>query len=284
MMIRLLKLFFIASIVFSFSLSRQSSGVRHFSCKEIIQNGIASIEKIQTLKAHLQCMERIKGKLISTESTFKLNISPRKIYISLKGPELLWLEGKNNGNALINPSGFPYVNLNLDPMGSMMRENQHHTLHEIGFDYFDGIIKNSLTVAGEKFDDYFKYVGSIEYDSHDCYFVTADYPQFRYEDYVVQKDEDLISISKKFFVSDYMLLEINSLKNYMDVKPGQKIKVPNVYGSKLTLYIDKELFVPRVVKVYDEKGLFESYEYHDLQVNTKIPEEEFTKEYKGYKF
>jgi hypothetical protein len=229
-------------------------------------------------------MERIKGKLISTESTFKLNISPRKIYINLKGPELLWVEGKNNGNALVNPNGFPYVNLNLDPMGSVMRENQHHTLHEMGFDYFAGIIKNSVSFAGEKFDSYFKCVGSIEYDSHDCYFITADYTQFRYEDYVTQQNENLISIAKKFFVSDYMLLEINSLKNYTDIKAGQKIKVPNVYGSKLILYIDKELFVPRVIKVYDEKGLFESYEYHDLHVNAKIPEEEFTKEYKGYKF
>ena len=83
-----------------------------------------------------------------------------------------------------------------------------------------------------------------------------------------------------------MLLEINSdnVNNYRDVKAGQKIKVPNVYGNKLILYIDKELFIPRVIKVYDEKGLFESYEYHDLEVNSKIPDEEFMKEYKGYGF
>ena len=83
-----------------------------------------------------------------------------------------------------------------------------------------------------------------------------------------------------------MLLEINSdkVKNYHDVKPNQKIKVPNVYGNKMILYIDKDLFVPRAIKIYDDKGLYESYEYHDLLVNSKIPEEEFTKEYKGYGF
>ena len=256
------------------------------SCKEILEKTLESIGKIQTLKFHLKCNERCKGKLISTESQIKLNISPRKIYIYLKGPELLWLEGKNNGDALVNPDGFPYINLNLDPMGNIMRENQHHTLHEAGFDYFAGIIKSSISIAGEKFDDYFKYGGTLNWDSHECYLITADYPDFRYNDYTIQKGETLVTIAKKFKVSDYMLLEINSDKvnNYHDTKAGQVIKVPNVYGSKLILYIDKELLVPRVIKVYDDKGLFESYEYHDLEVNPKIPEEEFTKEYKGYRF
>ena len=74
------------------------------------------------------------------------------------------------------------------------------------------------------------------------------------------------------------------MSNYHDVKANQKIKVPNVYGKKMIIYIDKELFIPRIIKVYDEKGLFESYEYHDLQLNPKITEEEFTREYKGYGF
>ncbi len=256
------------------------------SCKEILQNTIASVEKTQTLKFHLKCNERFNGKLISIESEIKMNASPRKIYVYLKGPEVLWLEGKNNGNALVNPDGFPYMNLNLDPMASIMRENQHHTIHEIGFDYFAGIIKNTISMAGEKFDVYFKYGGLLTWNDNECYLITAEYPFFKYEQYTVQKGETLTTIGRKLKVSDYMLLEINSGKvnNYHDIKAGQKIKVPNVYGSKMILYIDKELFIPRVIKVYDEKGLFESYEYHDLQVNTKIADEEFTKDYKAYGF
>ena len=256
------------------------------SCKEIIQNTLAAVEKIQTLKFHLKCNERIKGKLIASESHIKMNATPRKIYISLDGPELLWLEGKNNGNALVNPNGFPYMNLNLDPMGNIMRENQHHTIHEVGFGYFAGIIKNSMQLSGEKFDNYFKCMGSLTWNGYDCYYITAEYPFFKYENYTVQKGETLVSIAKKLNVGDYMLLEINSDKvnSYHNVKAGQVIKVPNVYGNKLILYIDKTLLVPRVIKVYDDKGLYESYEYHDLQVNPTIPEEEFTKEYKGYKF
>jgi len=256
------------------------------SCKEILQNTIASVEKIRTIKFHLKVNERFKGKIISSESQIKINDSPRKVYIYLKGPEVLWLEGKNNGNALVNPGGFPYMNLNLDPFGSLMREKQHHTIHEAGFDYFADIIKNSISMAGNEFDNYFKCTGIITFDEHECYFITAEYSDFKYVDYTVQTDETLVTIGKKLKVCDYMLLELNSDKvsNFHDVKPNQVIKVPNVYGSKMVLYIDKELLVPRVIKVYDEKGLFESYEYHDLQLNPKISEEEFTKDYKEYGF
>ncbi len=190
------------------------------TCKEILQNTISTAEKIQSLKFHLKCNERIKGKLVATESQVKMNASPRKIYVYLKGPELLWVEGENKGNALVNPDGFPYMNLNLDPMGNLMRENQHHTIHEIGFTYFANIIKNYMTVAGDKFDDYFKGGGTITWNGRVCYIVNAEYPYFRYEEYTVQRGEDLVSISKKLKVSDYMLLEINGpkVKNYNDVK------------------------------------------------------------------
>ena len=256
------------------------------SSREIIDKTLEAIGKIQTLKFHLKCNERFNGKLIATESQIKLNISPRKVYIYLKGPELLWIAGKNNGDALVNPDGFPYINLNLDPMGSIMRENQHHTIHEAGFDYFAGIIKNSIALAGDKFDNFFKLAGVLDWDSHGCYVVNADYPDFKYTEYTVQKGETLLSIAAKLKLSEYMLLEINSDKvsNYHNVKSGQKIMVPNVYGKKLALYIDKELFVPRVIKVYDDKGLYEYYEYQNLEVNPKIADEEFTKEYKDYGF
>ncbi len=258
----------------------------NLSCKEILHNTITAVEDIKTLKFHLKCLERIKGKLLPTESQVKLNRSPRKIYIYLKGPEVLWLEGKNNGNTLINPHGFPYMNLNLDPMGSLMREKQHHTIHQMGFSYFADIIENYIAMLGTDFEKYFKCTGTINWNGKECYFITAEYPDFKYEDHTVKKGETLTSIAKKYKVSDFMILELNAGKvnNYKDVKENQVIKVPNVYGSKMTLYIDKDIFLPLVIKVYDDKGLFESYEYHDLELNPKIPDEEFSKDYKGYGF
>jgi hypothetical protein len=36
--------------------------------------------------------------------------------------------------------------------------------------------------------------------------------------------------------------------------------------------------------MYDDKGLFEIYEFHNLKVNPTILEEEFSEDYKDYNF
>lgn len=256
------------------------------SCKEIMDRTLQSIDNIKTLKFHLSNSERVKGKLTHTESVAKLNKSPRKLYLNLKGPEVLWIEGWNGGNALVNPDGFPYIDLNLDPMGSIMRENQHHTIHEMGFDYYAGILRYSVKFAGTKFDTYFKCKGDVTWNNRVCYDMVAEYPEWKLIDYTVKKGEDLVKICRALYVSEYMVRELNADKvdDYYDVTEGQVIKVPNVYAKKTELYIDKEFMLPINSKIYDDKGLYESYEYDLLLVNPKLEPEEFTKGFKGYHF
>jgi outer membrane lipoprotein-sorting protein len=50
------------------------------------------------------------------------------------------------------------------------------------------------------------------------------------------------------------------------------------------MFVDKQYFLPISLKIIDDKGLFEEYNYHNLIVNPNFQEGEFTKEYKDYKF
>lgn len=256
------------------------------TCKSIITQMLNSIDMVKGLAFKLTLNERIKGKINITHSITKLNKSPRKIYMNLKGPELLWVQGTNNNNALVNPGGFPYINLNLDPMGSLLRDKQHHTIHEIGFDYYADILRASIKFCGTKFDSYFKLTGEVKWNNRDCYSVTAEYPEFKYVDYTVKKGEDLIKISRALFVSEYMVLEANAetVDSYYDVSEGQVIKVPIIYGKKIELLIDKQHFLPIKTKIYDDKGLFEAFEYEVLFVNPPFSPDEFSKNYKDYRF
>jgi outer membrane lipoprotein-sorting protein len=77
---------------------------------------------------------------------------------------------------------------------------------------------------------------------------------------------------------------MNNLRNYESVKPGQKIKVPTSYAKKVVLYIDKLNNLPIYQQLFDEKGLFAEYKYTNLIVNPKLADNEFTKNYTGYKF
>jgi len=246
---------------------------------------IKSIADVKTLRYDLTRNERVNDKMLLSESKIKLNVSPRKLYTSMKTQEVLWIEGKNNGNALINPFTFPYINLNLDPMGALMRKNQHHTIHELGMEYIAEIIKNGMKYYGAMLYKHFVIMGEEKHFGRNCYKLSATFPDFKWLPYTVKKNETIISIANKFSVSEFMILEKKQgAADYNDVKEGEVILVPNVYAKLFFVMIDKEKMLPISVKIFDDKGLFESYEFYNLQVNSTILAEEFTEDYKDYHF
>lgn len=256
------------------------------TCKEIVLKSLKSIEEVKSLKYHLKITERGKKGFNFYESSVKFNRKPRKIYLYIKGIEVLWVEGTNKGRALVKPSSFPYINLNLDPLGDLMRQDQHHTLNEMGYDYFGAIIGYSVKKIGDKFDDVFSLEGEAKINGRSCYKIVINNKDFSYTDYKIGENESITSIARKLHVCEYMILEKNKkFKDYFDIlKPGEIIKVPTWYCKKVEMYIDKFYFLPISMKIEDDKGLFEEYNYHFLQVNPKIDDAEFTRDYKDYKF
>lgn len=254
--------------------------------KEVIFKMIKTIEDLERLKYSLKIIERGKKGYNHYESSVKLNRKPRKIYLYIKGIELLWVSGWNNNKAYVKPNSFPYVNLSLDPLGFLMRQDQHHTLNEMGVDYFGGLIEYMALKNGNRFDNYFKLEGEERINNRPCYKVIIDNKDFGYETYTIGENESITSIARKLHISEYMILEVNpKFKDYFDIlKKGQTIKVPNAYAKHVTLYIDQLYFLPISIKILDDKGLYEQYDYHFLQVNPKIDDAEFTKQYKDYKF
>jgi outer membrane lipoprotein-sorting protein len=153
------------------------------------------------------------------------------------------------------------------------------------FQYLADILKDGMKRAGDKWEKYFVLVGDEKLNGRNCYKLAISFPDFAWVSYTVKKGENLTTIARKLRVSEYMVLMNNpKISWYNDVKEGQVIQVPNAYGKLTILLIDKELLVPVSNKVFDDRGLFETYEYHDLEINTTILPEEFTKEYKDYNF
>lgn len=258
-----------------------------YTCKDVINKMITSIKEVKSLKYNLKITERAKkGGFNYYESSVKFNKNPRQIYLYIKGIELLWVQGQNKGKALVKPNSFPYINLNLDPMGSLMRQDQHHTLNEMGYDYFGHIIETSVVKLGPKFNERFTLVGEEKVNNRMAYKVIIENKDFSYFNYTIGENESITSIARKFFVSEYMIVEKNrKFKDYFDLlEPGTVIQVPNWYCKTTILWIDSFYFLPISVKIMDDKGLFEEYNYNFLQVNPKFEEGEFTRNYKDYKF
>ncbi|MBX3164437.1 MAG: DUF1571 domain-containing protein [Bacteroidetes bacterium] len=247
---------------------------------------LKSVKEIKTLKYNLKIIERGKKGLNYYESAVKFNRNPRLIYLYTKGIEVLWRQGENKGNALVKTNFFPYFNLNLDPMGNLMRQDQHHTLNDMGYDYFASIIQHVKDKVGERFNDVFDLEGKEQINGRPCYKINIQCKDFTYVDYTVQDNESITSIARKFYVAEYMIVEKNpKFKDYFDIlKKGQVIKIPNWYAKTVTVFIDRVYFVPVSFKVIDDKGLFEEYNYHSLQVNPTFDPAEFTRTYKDYGF
>jgi outer membrane lipoprotein-sorting protein len=257
--------------------------------KTILDNMFTSIADVETLRFKLKKEERVSGEMKLGEQDVKFNRSPKKIYTYIhapnKGVELIWINGHNDNKALINPNGFPYINVNLDPYGSNMRKGNHHTVHEVGFDYIGSILARTYKECNGNPGQVFSYKGDVKFDNKDCYEVHVDYKNFTYAEYTVKAGENLVDIAYRNMISDYMILEKNpQIKSFDGVKGGDKIIIPNAYAKKTILYIDKSTNLPVVQKMFDEKGLYEQYEFYSLVVNKEIPLEEFKSDYKEYNF
>jgi len=259
------------------------------SVTEIAKAMFAKTHSIKALSYTMKKTERIKGKSVLQISSAKLNREPLKVYLKQSFPkdgiEVLYVQGTNNNNALVNPNGFPWFSVNLDPFGSTMRENQHHTLFNSGYDHVISILEHLYTKYNDQVESMAKIDGSIVWDGHNCWVVSLNNPYFKYGSYTAQKGETLLTIASKFKLSEHMMLEKNpSIKSYTESLAGRTLLIPNDYSSKMVLYIDKVRMVPLVMKVYDNEGLYENYEYTNVVINPVFKPEEFNSDYKDYHF
>jgi outer membrane lipoprotein-sorting protein len=249
---------------------------------------IAKVKAIKTAKFTFVTKERIGNKWTEQKSSVKMQHSPLMIYYKQEYPkvglELLYVHGKNDNNALINTNGFPWVNVSLNPYSSTMTEDQHHTIYDMGLQSLSVILEHLWKKYDKNAPSMVKLEGDVMWDGHSCYQITMENPSFKFVDYTVQKGESLFSIARKLKVNEYMIKERNNLPDFYAVKEGQVIKVPEDYAKKMILYLDKKRLLPLVMKVYDDKGLYEDYMYFGLEVNPVILPEEFTTTYKGYGF
>ena len=248
---------------------------------------ISAARSIQTLQYEMYKWERIGGKTLHEKNLVKWRRSPRSLYLKITEPsvkEVLYVEGRNDNKALVNPGRF-MPNLNLDPNGDLMRRDQHHTVFATGFDYTVELIEHLMNKYKHQAHAMAKYLGDETVHGRECYKIELANPNFKYVSYTVQQGENLVTIARKLKLSELMILEKNpTVKNYYSVSAGQKIEVPTDFAARTILCLDKATHLPAMVQVFDDKGQFEKYEYKNVVVNPKFKDEEFNSNYPGYGF
>lgn len=272
--------------LYSFTLFPQYSREQLKDFK-IITDMMDSVKKITYLRCNMKSLERIETGYSVAYTSVKLQTSPRKSYLQNreKKLEVLYNSETSKNKCVVKPHVFPYFTMNLDPTGNLMRKNQHFTIFELGFDFTVKTIAIALSKEKEQIAKHLILAGKVEKNKMNCYLFVYENNNFTYNDYIVQEKETVSSIANKFVANDYMIRTRNKLyDDYGYLKKGSTIKVPSFYCKKALFYIDEKSLLPVCVVLYDEVGLFETYEYMDIELNKPIPAAEFTRSFKGYGF
>ncbi len=243
-----------------------------------------AIENLKFLRCTVKAQERIGGSIHQALSIMKLTYKPVRIYLkNQKGVEVLWLAGQNDGDAWVYPASFPYITLSLDPNGKLMRGSQHHTALQAGFGTISDLLRTSALRQDDAYSRSFRYVGDTTLLGRPNYVLRSNFAQFRYVSYKAGKNETVATVAERFGCGEFRVIERNNLTIGEKIPEGKVLQVPNGYGRRTILCIDPKTYLPTLVQVNDDKGLFEKFEFLDVIPNQPIPLEEFTRDYKGYK-
>src|SRR5262245_12501914 len=258
--------------------------------RQLLDRMISACTGLKSASQLFKSIERMDdGKYYESEMVIKFEAKPKKVYIycinTNAGAECLWVEGEHKDKVIVNPNGFPYFTLRLDLYNELLRQDTHHTIREIGFDYVVSMLKHYTRLHGDNFYGFLSIVDTIKWDNRTCIHLRFDYKSFSCSPYTVKVGESITSISEKLYLNDYMVLRRNpELKHYDSCRPGQVIQVPNFYNRRVEFFVDTSNCLPLVQIVYDEKGLFERYELKSFVANPEFSPAEFTTTYKDYGF
>ncbi|TVR77693.1 MAG: DUF1571 domain-containing protein [Chitinophagaceae bacterium] len=286
-----IKLLFTIFMLLAITYSSLADIQRRPDAYTTLERMLEHIENVEGLKFKLRSWERLDDEMSYNEIIGKLNVRPTKIYIYSvsspnKGAEVLYVEGERNGRALVNPNSFPYVNVNLNPLGNQMRSDQHHTIFNTGFEFLAGIIRHAKEsrLDGQSPDEFLEIEHNVFFANRLTHKVTIIDPDFTYVDYTIQNGESLKDIADRKFICEYLIVEKNGFRNFNSGRSGQTIQIPTSYAKKTELYIDIRNYLPIGQFMYDERGLFERYEFYDVEVNPDFADDEFTSSFPDYNF
>ncbi len=258
------------------------------TARSVVGNMLTAIDNANTLTFTMVTKERFGKTYENAKMDIRMQVEPHRVYMKQyypnEGVEILWKKGENNGKALVNPNGFPYINVSLSPYGSRMRKGNHHVLTDTGFKHLAGIIKHGVEAAGEQFEQHFILDGTVNKGGKTCYKLIMTMPDFTYESYTLRKDEYLVDIARRKYISEHMIAEVNDISLYDKVRAGTTLKVPNFYAKKTVFYIDQTTMFPVTQEIYDDKGLYEEYIFSNLVLNPTFSSNEFTEDCKLYGF
>lgn len=256
----------------------------------LINKMVEAVGKMNTYQFTIVTKERNLDNSFHYGNSFnKVNVNPYSVYMKILathnyGTEIIYNRPKYGNEVVVNAGKF-IPNLKLDPFGSIIRKEQHHTVLEGGFKYSMDLLNSIKTKMGASFDDMSKIESDILFNSRLCYRLTLTDNSFSYVNYTLKEKETLYGLSMQKKISEFLIVYHNkNVSDFNDVEAGKVIQIPTSFAKRAVIYVDKITLHPIGIEMYDETGLFEKYEFQNVVYNPSFASNEFTKDFDGYGF
>ncbi len=249
---------------------------------EILSKFSAAVDKYKQLSFDFESKERRRdGSYITTKGHFNIIEGPqKKVTADLSAPDkarLVWRKGENGDKVAVKLGSLFWVNLELTN-GKFLAKS-HHTIDNSGFGLPKATIMKIYNDRKAEIDQAVEIKGNVTFDGKVCKHIVITDKNHGTTKYTVKAGEDLISIAKKLAINQMQILELNpSIKNYFSVSAGDVITIPNSFGTKITIYFDESIYLPRYFKVEDNKGIVGEYKHTNLNLNPGLTDAMMTKE------
>src|SRR5437868_35990 len=92
--------------------------------KLLLKKMLEACDTVRSAKFILNSTEREKNGMEKSELIIKMQTNPLKIYLYMihphAGAECLWKKGESSDKVLVNPNGFPFINLKLSAYNTLL--------------------------------------------------------------------------------------------------------------------------------------------------------------------
>lgn len=248
---------------------------------QLMKQMITRSKTIRTLEFTMKTRERMNGEMIEREGYFRIERQPRfRVYYERgfpdKGAKVLYDASADSIKMTVKPNTFPWVPISLGKDDWMVRKGGHHTVDQAGFDYTLDILDFIMKKYGAESCGFIRFGTQGELDGTRCQNVELDNPHFTWINYTLKDGETVESIAKERRISDYMILQRNPQYNkYSDIYPGTVIRIPVDYAKRMTVCVDEQTGLPALIRIYDDQGLYEEYQFLNMKVNPPFTDADF---------
>lgn len=258
-------------LLFTFVLTISISNAQEINVAEKM---LSAISNIHTLSMNITSTERLHDRTAVVSQKLEASFNPLKAKITFIKPNsgsiVMFHANQNDNEIQYMPNGFPYFNININPLGNLARRNNHHTILDVGFNYLADILEFEL----QKNPNLLTAKNGV-YKNKNVFILEANHIDFDYVEYTMKPNENVRDVALKKRVSEYKIVQKNDILSFFDEHTNKSILIPSYYCKYIKLIIDPENMLPLSIQNYDKNGLLEQYDYENVIVNPTFKSDYF---------